>query len=126
MGERLARGRAERAVDVAAAPPLARVERPAGPAGGPPGAVGLDARSGADEPPAGVGPGDERPHLVEVDDDGALGRGGVEPIDGPLFSANAGSTRSPNQPSCCRQRRPSARRISSIRLRLIPMPLALR
>jgi hypothetical protein len=40
-----------------------------------------------------------RPHLVETDDDAALRRCRVEPLDDPLFSAKSGSTRSPNQVS---------------------------
>jgi hypothetical protein len=40
-----------------------------------------------------------RTHLVEADDDRALRRARVEPLDDPLFSAKSGSTRSPNQVS---------------------------
>ncbi len=43
--------------------------------------------------------------------------------DKPLFSANSGSTLSPNQVSCLRQRNPSASKISSILVRLIGIPL---
>src|SRR3712207_2123532 len=50
----------------------------------------------------------EWPHLVEANDYAALGRRGVERLDPPLFAANSGSTRSPNQVSCRRQRKPSA------------------
>ena len=62
-------------------------------------------------------------HLVQADNYAAIGRCGVERLDAPLFSANSGSTRSPNQVSCRRQRRPSRSRISSIRLRRMAMPL---
>jgi len=78
---------------------------------------------------AGMGLGALRPHLVQADDDAAFRRRGVERLDPPLFSANAGSTRSPNQVSCRRrrrrrrQRKPSPRRISSIRLRWVAIPL---
>ena len=37
--------------------------------------------------------------LVEADDYAALGRRGVELLDGPLFSTKSGSTRAPNQVS---------------------------
>jgi hypothetical protein len=63
-----------------------------------------------------------RTHLVEADDDAAGGSGGVEVLDGPLFAANAGSTRSPNQVSSLRQRSPSAMSSSSMRLRFMVMP----
>src|SRR5215211_4831119 len=65
-------------------------------------------------------------HLVQADGYAALGWCGVECLDAPLFSANSGSTRSPNQVSCRRQRRPSLSRISSIRLRRMAMPLCSR
>src|SRR5262249_14134777 len=63
------------------------------------------------------------PHLVEADDGRPSGLGRVEFFDRPLFAANSGSTFSPNQVSCLRHRRPSAIRISSIRVRLMPIPL---
>src|SRR5712692_6226961 len=58
-------------------------------------------------------------HLVEADDDTLRRWLAVELNDGPLFWANSGSTRSPNQVSWVRQRMPSAIRISSTRLRFI-------
>ena len=60
---------------------------------------------------------------LKVDDYAAFGRGGVERLDAPLFSAKAGSTFSPNQVSCWRQRRPSATSSSLMRLRLMGTPL---
>ncbi|HEY7543988.1 MAG TPA: hypothetical protein VID27_03855, partial [Blastocatellia bacterium] len=47
-------------------------------------------------------------HLIQADHPTAFRWGGIEPLDAPLFSANSGSTRSPNQDSCVRQRNPSA------------------
>ena len=66
--------------------------------------------------------GAERTDLVEADDYATLGWGRVERLNPPLFSANSGSTRSPNQVSCRRQRSPSLSRISSIRLRRMAIP----
>ena len=66
----------------------------------------------------------DRAHFVQADHTAARRRRGVEGFDLPLFSAKAGSTRSPNQVSCFRQRKPSWSRISSIRLRCIAMPFA--
>ena len=64
-----------------------------------------------------------RPHLVEADDDASRWSSRVEVFDGPLFAAKSGSTRSPNQVSCLRQRKPSLKRSSSSRLRFMVMPL---
>src|SRR3954469_17356280 len=50
-----------------------------------------------------------RPHLVEADDYAALWRRGVELLDGPLFSAKFGSTRTPNQVSSLQHLSPPAR-----------------
>src|SRR5260221_10280660 len=63
-----------------------------------------------------------RTHLVETDDDAAGRGGGVELLDLPLFSANSGSTRSPNHVSCWRHRKPSASKSSSRRLRFMAIP----
>ena len=66
----------------------------------------------------------DRAHFVQADHTAARRRRGVEGFDLPLFSAKAGSTRSPNQVSCFRQRKPSWSRISSMRLRCMAMPFA--
>ena len=63
--------------------------------------------------------GRDRTHFVHTDHRAVFRRAGVERFNEPLFLANSGSTRSPNQVSCVRQRRPSAINNSSIRLRLI-------
>src|SRR5215213_6025977 len=76
--------------------------------------------------PARIALGAHGTRLVQADHYAALGRGGAERLDAPLFSANSGSTRSPNQVSCRRQRRPSLSRISSMRLRRMAMPLCSR
>src|SRR5215475_7644726 len=65
-----------------------------------------------------------RPHFIQVHDDAVRRRGGVQLLNYPLFLAKSGSTRSPNHVSCVRQRKPSANRISSRRLRLMAMPFA--
>src|SRR5258708_11321455 len=65
-----------------------------------------------------------RTHLVETDDATACGSSRVESFDGPLFSAQLGSTRSPNQISSFRHRRPSATRSSSMLLRFMVMPFS--
>src|SRR5918998_2031757 len=88
-----------------------------------PGALGWS-RAGRHQRPARVALGAHWPHLVQAEDYAARRRCGVERFDPPLFSANSGSTRSPNQVSRLRQRRPSWSRISSMRLRCIAMPLA--
>jgi hypothetical protein len=93
---------------------------PGSPGGGAP--LGVVSRLGADGLLPAEALGRLRPHLVEADDDRALGGSRVEFGDDPLFSANSGSTRSPNQVSCFLQRRPSSARISSMRLRLIARP----
>src|SRR5260221_6649121 len=41
-----------------------------------------------------------RPHLVETDHDAALRRTSIQRFYRPLFAANSGSTRAPNQVSC--------------------------
>ena len=64
----------------------------------------------------------KRPHLVEADDDAALGRAGVELLDCPLLRVNSGSARAPNQVSFWRHFSPSASRTSPTRLRFMPMP----
>src|SRR5262245_12690004 len=63
--------------------------------------------------------GSDRAHFVHTNHRAVFRRVGVERFNEPLFLANSGSTRSPNQVSCVRQRRPSAINSSSIRLRLI-------
>jgi hypothetical protein len=60
--------------------------------------------------------------LIQVYDEAAFQRGGVQRIDRPLFPANSASTRFPNPFSCWRQRRPSAINRPSIRLRLMASP----
>src|SRR6185312_82865 len=65
-----------------------------------------------DRASAGVAPGGLRPHLVEADDEAALGRGGIEALDHPLLRSNSGSTRAPNQVSSWRHFSPSASRTS--------------
>src|SRR5215213_4797354 len=77
----------------------------------------------SNQAPAQIALGADGPHLVQADHYAALRRGGVKPLDAPLFSANSGSTRSPNQVSWRRQRKPSLSRISPIRLRRMAMPL---
>jgi hypothetical protein len=62
----------------------------------------------------GITLGAHRSHLIQTDHTTARRWLGIERFDRPLFSAKAGSTRSPNQVSCLRQRRPSWSRISSI------------
>src|ERR671913_1547447 len=64
------------------------------------------------------------PHLVQADHPAARRRCGGERLNRPLFSAKAGSTRSPNQVSWFRQRKPSWTKISSIRLRCIAIPFS--
>src|SRR5215470_2680728 len=64
-----------------------------------------------------------RTHLIQADHDTTRRWARVECFNAPLFLANSGSTRSPNQVSCVRQRRPSAISRSSIRLRLMAMTL---
>src|SRR5215470_1044552 len=63
--------------------------------------------------------GGDRPHLIQATYRTLRRWVGVERVHAPLFFANAGSTRSPNQVSWVRQRRPSAISPSSIRRRLI-------
>src|SRR5262249_3458791 len=64
-----------------------------------------------------------RPHLIQADYDTARRWRAVEPFNRPLFSANSGSTRSPNQVSWLRQRKPSAISNSSMRERLMAKAL---
>jgi hypothetical protein len=85
-GERLAGSGAEGADDVALAAPAVVDLLP-----GSPGVVPC-----LDDRLASVGLGALRPHLVQADDYAARRRRRVEGLDPPLFSANAGSTRSPN------------------------------
>src|SRR5215212_2418369 len=116
-GQRRSRCRHQRPEDVpSAAPPVVDLL---------PGASSpLPTRSGLHEPLAGKAVGALWPHLIETDHDPILRRTGVEGDDSPLFSAKAGSGRSPNQVSCCRQRNPSACKISPMRLRFMAMPLS--
>lgn len=65
-----------------------------------------------------------RSHLIQIHDDAAPWWLGVERSDEPLFFANSGSTRSPNQCSSLRHRSPSACKISLILLRLIVIPFS--
>ncbi len=114
-GERRSRRRFEGAEDIplAASPVVDLLRRPDPPRTG---------RIGTDQTGAAMAFGALRSHLIQADHD-AVGRWGlVEGDDRPLFSAKAGSTRSPNHVSWVRQRTPSACRISPIRLRCIVMP----
>ena len=112
-GEGGAGRRAEGAGDVAlAAPPV--VDLLPGPARG--------RWSRPHQIAARVAPGAERAHLVQADDHAARGRRGAGRLDPPLLSADSGSTRSPDQVSRLRRRRPSWGRIPSIRLRRMAMP----
>src|ERR671925_541007 len=63
--------------------------------------------------------GSDWPHLIQANYRTMLRGVGVERFNEPLFFANSGSTRSPNQVSCVRQRSPSAISNASIRMRLI-------
>ena len=65
-----------------------------------------------------------RPDFIQTDYGTSGGWSGVQLDNRPLFSTNAGSTRSPNHVSWVRQRSPSACRISPIRLRLIGIAFA--
>ena len=58
-------------------------------------------------------------HFIQANYESIRRRLGVERLNRPLFSANAGSTRVPNHVSCLRHRKPSATRSSPIRLRLM-------
>ena len=95
-GESLTGGGAERTEDVALAAP-AIINLLPGSSGG------RTAR--LHQGLAGEGLGALRPHLIKADDYAACRRRGVERRDPPLFSANSGSTRSPNHVSCRRQRK---------------------
>ena len=63
-----------------------------------------------------------RTQLVATDDGAGGGGAGVEALDRPRFAATSGSTRSPHQFSCWRQRSPSLRKTSSSRRRFLVMP----
>src|SRR4051794_29558663 len=114
LGESLAAGRLEGAENRAGNTAAAVIDLLPGP-------FGLGTRR-PDELPAWMALGLPRTHLVEADDQAALGRSGVELFDRPLFFAKSGSTRAPNQVSSWRQRRPSRMKISLIRLRRMAMP----
>jgi hypothetical protein len=73
--------------------------------------------------PARVARGAEGAPFVQADHPASRRRGAVARLDPPLFSANSGSPRAPNQGSCRRPRQPSRSRISSIRLRRMAIPL---
>jgi hypothetical protein len=88
-----------------------------------PGALGLR-RSGPHQGFPLIALGRDWSHLIQADHEAARRGRGVERLDPPLFSAKAGSTRSPNQVSCFRQRKPSVIRISSRRLRCIAIPFS--
>src|SRR3954454_10845307 len=101
MREGSARGRAESLEDRAfAAPAIVDLL---------PGAA-CRRRVRSNQIPARITLGAERAHLVSANNETALGRRGVERLNPPR--ANSGSTRSPNQVSCRRQRKPSWSRIS--------------
>jgi len=89
LRERLTSGRLERAKDRALAPaPIIRfLLRPLS---------GWIAGNHLRTPKA---PGALRAHLVQTNHEAVYGRVRIEDDDGPLFSANAGSTRSPNHVS---------------------------
>src|SRR5690242_12722596 len=63
------------------------------------------------------------PHLIQTHDNTPLRRLYIERFSRPLFAAKSGSTRSPNQVSCLRQRKPSVSNISLTRLRFMAIPL---
>jgi hypothetical protein len=98
MGQRLAGHRTEGAEDVALAA-AAIVDLLTGSLGGLGGPFDGRLRCGVDDLLSWEALGTLRPHLVEADNGRALRRRGVEGLDDPLFSAKAGSTRSPNQVS---------------------------
>ncbi len=72
----------------------------------------------------GIALGRHWPHLIDIQDDTRRWRGSSERFDTPLFCANAGSRRSPNQVSCLRQRKPSSCKISKMRVFFIASPSA--
>ncbi len=65
--------------------------------------------------------GRDRTHLIDIQDDAVLGLLLPQPFDGPLFSANSGSSRWPNQVSCLRQRKPSSCKMAKMRVFFIPI-----
>jgi hypothetical protein len=87
--------RAERPEDLALAAP-AVVDLWLGPPGGSVPPLGVGPRRGADELLPREALGRLRPPRVQAGDDAALRGRRIEPPDDPLFSAKAGSTRSPN------------------------------
>jgi hypothetical protein len=92
---RLAGRRAEGGDDgPLAAPPV--VAPLLGPLGRPGRALAARSGLGVDGPWAGVALGRLRPPLVAADDAAPRRRCGGERLDGPRFSAQSGSTRSPN------------------------------
>src|SRR3954451_21003437 len=109
LGEGLAAGRLEGAENIAGDTAAAVIDLL-------PGRFGLGTRR-LNELPARMALGLLRSHLVQADDYAACWRRRVELFDRPLFSAQSGSTRAPNQVSSWRQRRPSRMKISLIRLR---------
>jgi hypothetical protein len=113
-GEGRPRGRLSGAEHVARDIAPAVVDRLSGPLGLRPGRL--------DQALPGIALAGLRPHFVEADDYAAVRWRGVEVFEGPLFSANAGSTRAPNQVSSCRPLSPSARSTSLTRLRRMPIP----
>jgi hypothetical protein len=117
VGERLASSRAKGAKEVALAAP-AIIDRLAGACNR---TRLLRCRRGLSQLLAGKALGRFRAHLGQANHETPLRGARVECFNAPLLWANCGSTRSPNQVSWVRQRRPSAIRRSSIRLRLIAM-----
>src|SRR5215510_9316263 len=112
LGEDVPGGRAKGAEDIAFATPTI-VGFLGGTLGWPHCAIGLGL--GPHRPLTQSALGALWPHLIQADHDATLGRRGVERFNTLLFFAKSGSTRSPNQVSCWRQRSPSAIKISSIR-----------
>src|SRR3712207_8413265 len=96
LGEGRSRGGPERAEDVAFGAP-AVIDFLSGPTG----RMGLRLERLA----ARIALGAHRSHFVQADDKAPVWGGRVERLDLPLFSANAGSTRAPNQVSCLRDRK---------------------
>src|SRR5690242_17086981 len=76
----------------------------------------------ADRLLTGIALGGDRPHLIDVQDDTVGWRFPSQAFERPLFCANSGSSRSPNQVSCLRQRKPSSCRISKMRVFFIERP----
>ena len=61
-------------------------------------------------------------HLVDIKDRTVGWCFQPQPFKGPLFCAKSGSTRSPNHVSSCRQRKPSCRKISKMRVFFMEIP----